>query len=89
MRTPHLMLAIATCITPITTACQTRTSASPTEVKAAVREVEQDAAKLKKIFCEGQTPQEYTPEEYNSLPKFGQTYITNNQQQWLDAGCGS
>lgn len=52
-----------------------------------MQEVEQDAAKLKKIFCEGQTPQPFTPEEYNSLPKFGQTYITNNQQQWIDAGC--
>lgn len=52
-----------------------------------MQEVEEDAERLKAIFCRGQTPQPFTAEEYNSLPKFGQTYITNNQKQWLDAGC--
>lgn len=80
-------LAIVSIIIPLTTACQMTSSGSPTEVKAAVKEAEQDASKLKLEFCRGQIPQPFTPEQYDALTSWGKDYVKGNMRQWQEAGC--
>lgn len=87
MRTQPWMHATVLSIFLLTTACQTTSSASPTEVKAAVKEAEQDASKLKLEFCRGQIPQPFTPEQYDALTSWGKDYVKGNMRQWQEAGC--
>ena len=80
-------LATIALLLPLLTSCQTKSSASSTEVREAVKPLEDNAAALKLEFCRGQTPQEVLPEIYNTLDEFSRRYVRNNAQQWLDAGC--
>jgi len=80
-------LATIALLLPLLTSCQTKSSASSTEVREAVKPLEDNAAALKLEFCRGQTPQEVSPEIYNTLDEFSRRYVRNNAQQWLDAGC--
>jgi len=82
-----LRLATIALLLPALTSCQTKSSASSTEVREATKPLEDNAAALKLEFCRGQTPQEVPPEIYNVLDEFSRKYVRNNAQQWLDAGC--
>lgn len=80
------LLAMGLCILPLT-ACQTPSKASPSDLKEAVAVVNDTRADVKREFCRGQTPQLVDPEDYNALPDWAKSYITNNSAQWLAAGC--
>ena len=82
-----LRLAIVALIIPLSTACQTTTSGSSTDVREAIAVVDTTAADVKREVCRGQEPEGIDPAVYDSLPKAAQTYITNNVDQWLK-GCG-
>lgn len=87
MRIKLWRLATIALLLPLLTSCQTRSSASSTEVREAVKPLEQTAEGMKAEFCRGQMPQEVPPEIYNVLDDFSKKYVRNNAQQWLDAGC--
>lgn len=80
-------LATIALLLPVLTSCQTKSNASSTEVREALKPLEDTSAALKIEFCRGQTPQEVPPEIYNALDEFSRKYVRNNTQQWLDAGC--
>jgi hypothetical protein len=87
MRMQLLRLATIALLLPLLTSCQTKSSASSTEVREAVKPLEDNAAALKLEFCRGQAPQEVPPEIYNAMDEFSRKYVRNNAQQWLEAGC--
>lgn len=87
MRIKLSVLVITSILLPLLTSCQTRSSASSTEVREAVKPLNDTAEALKRKFCEGQTPQEVPPEIYNVLDDFSKKYVRSNVDQWLGAGC--
>ena len=50
-------------------------------------EVSEETAKLKTEICRGQTPQPFTPEQYNALTDWGKSYVRGNMRQWQELGC--
>ena len=87
MRTKLFVLAILTFCTQLLTACQTTSDASPSEIKEAVKPLEDQRVALLIEFCRGQRPQEITEAEYATWPDDAKRYVTNNGKQYLDAGC--
>lgn len=84
-----LQLKLATIALAIltATACQTRSSASSSEIKDAVKPVELVRAEVKAELCRGQTPERITREQYDAAPQWVRDYVVNNGAQWA-AACG-
>lgn len=89
MRTKLFVLAILALCIPLLTSCQTTSGASPSEIKEAVKPLEDQRVALLIEFCRGQKPQEITEAEYMEWPDAAKRYVTNNSQQWLSAGCSA
>lgn len=87
MRMQLLRLAIAATAFPLATACQTPSLPFYSEVKEAVKPVEDLSVGLKVEWCRGQIPQSIRPEEYDAWPEGAKDYATANVAQWLAAGC--
>lgn len=77
--------AIVASIILLTTACQTTSKPLPADGPDLIAKA---VAEAKIEWCRGQKPQEFTPEEYNALSQWAQTYVTANMRQWQSAGCG-
>ena len=87
MRTKLFVLAILTFCIPLLTSCQTNSGASSSEIKEAVKPLEDQRVALLIEFCRGQRPQEITEAEYMEWPAAAKSYVTNNAAQFLAAGC--
>ena len=87
MRTKLFVLAILALIFPVLTSCQTPSRASSSEIKEAVKPLEDQRVALLIEFCRGQTPEQISRAEYDSWPDAAKSYVTNNAAQWLAAGC--
>ena len=87
MRMQLLRLAILALAFPTLTACETTSKASFSEVKDAVKPVEDLRIQLLIEFCRGQTPQSIGTAEFNAWPQAAKDYATANVAQWLEAGC--
>lgn len=86
MRMLLLKLVMVLCI-PLLMSCQSRLAASPSEIKEAVKPLEDTRVALLIEFCRGQTPQQISTAEYDSWPDEAKRYVTNNAAQYLAAGC--
>jgi len=63
--------------------CQTKSGASSSEIKEAVRPVEDLRISLLIEFCRGQKPQQITKAEYDTWPDAAKSYVVSNAQQWI------
>ena len=86
MRMQLLRLAMALSI-PALTACQTNSGASSSEIKEAVKPLDDTRVAILIEFCRGQAPQQISPAEYDTWPDAAKQYVTNNGAQFLAAGC--
>lgn len=87
MRIKLWRLATVALTIPLLTACQTPSRASSSEIKEAVKPIEDQRVALLIEFCRGQTPEQITRAEYDSWPDKAKAYVTNNAAQFLAAGC--
>ena len=87
MLTPLLRLAIIALIFPVLTSCQTPSRGLSSEIKEAVKPLEDQRVALLIEFCRGQTPEQITRAEFDSWPAAAKSYVTNNAAQFLAAGC--
>ena len=67
--------------------CQTKLDASSSEIKDAVKPIDQLRVQLHLEFCRGQTPQQITREQYDLWPQDARDYVVANANQFLGAGC--
>lgn len=87
MRTKLFALVILALIIPVLTSCQTPSRASSSEIKEAVKPLNDQRVALLIEFCRGQTPEQITRAEFDSWPQNARNYVTNNAAQFLAAGC--
>lgn len=87
MRMLLCRLAIIALIIPALTACETTSRASSSEIKQAIKPIEDQRVALLLEFCRGQSPEQITRAEYDTWPPAAKAYVTNNAAQFLAAGC--
>lgn len=78
-----LRLAIMAPFILLLPSCQTSSRASPSEIKEAVKPLDDQRVALLIEFCRGQKPQQITAAEYDSWPDGAKAYVVANAQQWI------
>lgn len=87
MLMPLCRLVIVALIFPVLTSCQTPSRASSSEIKEAIKPLDDQRVALLIEFCRGQTPEQISRAEYDSWPTAAKSYVTNNAAQFIAAGC--
>lgn len=87
MPTRLFAFVILALIIPVLTSCQTKLPGSSSEIKEAVKPLDDQRVALLIEFCRGQTPEQITRAEFDSWPQNARNYVTNNAAQFLAAGC--
>ena len=87
MLMPLLRLAILAPFILLLPSCQTPSRGLASDVKEAVKPLEDQRVALLLEFCRGQKPEQITPAEYDTWPDGAKRYFTNNVAQFLAAGC--
>lgn len=82
-----LRLAIMAPFILLLPSCQTPSRASSSEIKEAIKPLDDQRVALLIEFCRGQTPEQISRAEYDSWPTAAKSYVTNNAAQWIAAGC--
>ena len=87
MRMQLLRLGTIALAFPLLMSCQTRSDASSSEIKDAVKPINELRVQLHLEFCRGQVPQQITREQYDLWPQDARDYVVANANQFLGAGC--